>query len=102
MTIPPNADDRLAGAVSLLQRAPRTLAAIEGHTDSSGDPSSNRIVSYARAAAVRDYLQEQGIEPRRLRVFVFGAEKPLDSNLTAEGRSNNSRVVVRVFDETAQ
>ena len=75
---------------------PRTRAVIEGHTDSIGDPSSNRVVSYARAAAVRDYLLDRGIEPRRLKIMAFGAERPVDSNLTPEGRSENNRVVTRI------
>lgn len=100
--LPVNAEELLSDIESLLKSVPRTRAVIEGHTDSIGDPSSDRVVSYARAAAVRDYLLDRGIEPRRLKIMAFGAERPVDSNLTPEGRSENNRVVTRIFPETAQ
>ena len=100
--LPVNADELLSEIESLLKSAPRTRAVIEGHTDSIGDPSSNRVVSYARAAGIRDYLLDRGIEPRRLKIFAIGAERPVDSNFTPEGRSKNNRVVARVFAETTQ
>ena len=99
--LPVDAEELLSDISSLLNGVPETRVVIEGHTNSNGDLSSNRVVSYARAAAVRDYFLDKGIEPRRLKMFAFGAERPIDSNLTPGGRSKNSRVAIRIFTETA-
>jgi general secretion pathway protein A len=99
MTLPVNADERLIAVAGALGNAPRAFAAVEGHTNSTEDASTNRVISYARAAAVRDSLNARGIDLGRIRIAVFGAEKPVDSNLTMEGLSRNSRVVIRVITE---
>lgn len=96
-----SAEDALADIAILLKTAPKTRAVIEGHTDATGDASSNRVISYARAASVRDYLLERGIEPRRLRISAHGAEMPVDSNSSPDGRRRNSRVVIRIFAQAA-
>lgn len=96
-----SSEGALADIAALLKSAPRTRAVIEGHTDATGDASSNRVISYARAASVRDYLLDQGIEPRRLIISAHGADRPVDSNDTPDGRRRNSRVVIRIFPQAA-
>jgi general secretion pathway protein A len=91
------AEDTLTDVAVLLKTAPRTRAVIEWHTDATGDASSNRVIAYARAASVRDYLLDQGIEPRRLKVSAYGA----DSNGSPDGRRRNSPVVIRIYAQAA-
>ena len=79
-----------------MKKFPDTRADIEGHTDAFGDTAYNRIVSEGRAASVRDYFLDRGIGANRLRLSAFGSEKPIESNTTAEGRSKNRRVVIRI------
>jgi outer membrane protein OmpA-like peptidoglycan-associated protein len=51
---------------------------IEGHTDTTGDPGSNQLLSERRAAAVRDYLmQRYGVDGRRLEVVGLGETRLL-------------------------
>lgn len=94
--IPLYANEMLASAAALMKSNPGTAAVIEGHTDSVGDPGYNRLVSENRAAAVRNFLVGQGIALSRLSVAGYGSDKPLESNSTAEGRSKNRRVVIRL------
>jgi general secretion pathway protein A len=94
--IPVYANEMLAAAAALMKSNPNTAAVIEGHTDSVGDPVYNKLVSENRAAAVRNFLVGQGIALSRLSVAGFGSEKPLESNNTAEGRSKNRRVIIRL------
>jgi general secretion pathway protein A len=94
--IPVYANEMLAAAAALMKSNPNTAAVIEGHTDSVGDPVYNKLVSENRAAAVRNFLLGQGIALSRLSVAGFGSEKPLESNNTAEGRSKNRRVIIRL------
>jgi outer membrane protein OmpA-like peptidoglycan-associated protein len=90
------ARESLAKAAALLKTNPRTAGIIEGHTDSTGDAGYNKFIAENRAVSVRNYLIAQGVDPSRLSVSSFGSEKPVDSNSTAEGRSKNRRVVIRI------
>ena len=66
---------------------------IEGHTDSSGDAALNLDLSKRRAAAVKQVLvAEFQIDAARLTTDGLGATKPLESNDTPQGRSQNRRV----------
>ncbi|MBI5581828.1 MAG: OmpA family protein [Deltaproteobacteria bacterium] len=94
--IPIYAKDILAATANLLKTFPDSKVFIEGHTDSTGDPAYNRFISEVRAASVKNYLIEQGIEVRRLTASGLGPEKPIETNSTSEGRSKNRRVVIRI------
>ncbi len=68
------------------------LIEIGGHTDSDGSDKYNTTLSLGRAKAVVDYLVSKGIEPTRLRAMGYGKLKPIETNLTAEGKAINRRV----------
>ena len=72
--------------------ADKTLR-IEGHTDAVGPESSNQALSEARAAAVRAWLIEHGVEASRLAAVGLGEGTPVASNDTLAGRARNRRVV---------
>jgi outer membrane protein OmpA-like peptidoglycan-associated protein len=65
---------------------------VGGHTDSLGDAALNKSLSQQRAAAVRAYLLEKGVEPSRLEAKGYGEEKPIEPNTTPKGREANRRV----------
>jgi outer membrane protein OmpA-like peptidoglycan-associated protein len=72
---------------------------IEGHTDSTGTAAYNEELGMKRAMAVRDYLAKQGGLPlHAMNVISYGETQPVADNDTAEGRSKNRRVVVRVLE----
>lgn len=75
---------------------PGTQIIIEGHTDSRGDPQTNRELSQQRAEAVRRYFILRGIAPERLEAKGFGDSAPIAENSTAAGRRANRRIVFRV------
>ena len=97
--IPVYANDMLLAAAALMKSRPTVAAVIEGHTDSVGDRSYNRIVAENRAAAVRAFLLAQGVAPARLTLVAFGSDRPIESNSTPEGRGKNRRVVLRLVPE---
>ncbi|HKO93032.1 MAG TPA: OmpA family protein, partial [Polyangiaceae bacterium] len=72
------------------------LINIEGHTDSSGSARGNLKLSRERAAAVVAWLVRHGVAAQRLKSEGFGASVPIDTNDTAEGRSHNRRLELRI------
>ena len=77
--------------------SPSSNFSIEGHTDSDGSDAHNQKLSEERAAAVRNYLIEQGIDSQRLASIGFGETKPIDTNKTKAGKANNRRTEVRLI-----
>lgn len=71
---------------------------IDGHTDSIGTDKYNQRLSEMRAQSVVNYLIKNGVEPVRMRAMGFGEKIPVDTNDTLEGRQNNRRVEVRIFN----
>lgn len=78
--------------VAMLKAKPVWRLTIEGHTDSTSTPEHNKDLSERRAAAVKNYLQEAGIDGSRLTTAGFGATKPVMTNNTELGRAQNRRV----------
>jgi outer membrane protein OmpA-like peptidoglycan-associated protein len=90
----PGALNRMQPLAAYLRQHPEVHATIEGFTDSTGNPETNRSLSQARAEAVRDYLIGEGIEPARVTARGKGEDFPIASNATASGRQANRRVEV--------
>lgn len=70
---------------------------IEGHTDNVGDHDYNVELSYKRAQAVYNYLVQQGIDAKRLKVQGYGESKPRATNETQEGRALNRRIELKMI-----
>jgi outer membrane protein OmpA-like peptidoglycan-associated protein len=75
-----------------LYENPKLRAEVQGHTDNMGSHSFNVKLSQARASAVKAYLVEKGISPKRLTTKGFGPDRPIAPNWTPEGRQKNRRV----------
>lgn len=78
---------------------------VEGHTDNIPIKSeyfpSNWELSSARAGSVVRLFVEQGVAPARLEAIGFADNRPLDTNVTPEGRARNRRVNVMILDAKA-
>jgi outer membrane protein OmpA-like peptidoglycan-associated protein len=72
---------------------------IAGYASSTGTKSLNQQLSYARAAAVADYLRNQANVPMRriLAPAGYGATHAAATNTDAQGRDVNQRVDVKVL-----
>ena len=79
---------------------------VEGHTDnlpvkSTSEktylPEGNKNLSLYRAKTIADICEKEGIPSNRIAVIGYGANRPIASNNTLEGRSKNRRVVVRLI-----
>jgi len=68
------------------------LIEIGGHTDSDGTEVYNQKLSEGRAKSVVEYLKTKGISVERMHAVGYGELKPIDTNLSEEGRAVNRRV----------
>ncbi len=81
-----------------LQGNPQLRVTITGHTDSRGSEAVNRRVGLRRASLLRDYLISQHqISTSRIEIRSAGSDRPVASNLTAEGRQRNRRAEVELY-----
>ena len=95
----PDAKQQLDDFASKLDGAKAFMIEVAGHTDSTGSDAKNFRLSQARAEAVVQYLAVQHKIP--LRRFVtpmgYGKTEAVADNTTAEGRSQNRRVEVKMI-----
>jgi outer membrane protein OmpA-like peptidoglycan-associated protein len=72
---------------------PQKHILIEGHTDSRGNPQTNKRLSEDRAQAVREYLiANMGKDREEITSIGYGSAKPVASNETSDGRALNRRI----------
>lgn len=96
ITISPSFQTTLDQIATSLKTYPDSLVDVYGHTDSTGSDAYNQNLSERRAKAVADYLAMRGVSSARIRWQGFGEQYPVASNDTAEGRSLNRRVEIKI------
>ena len=89
--IAPDAEPTLRKVASILREQSKNIRII-GHTDASGDAGANRSLSEARAAAVKGFLEQNGVPPQLLSAYGMGQDQPVADNDTEEGRARNRRI----------
>ncbi|MCM1063532.1 MAG: flagellar motor protein MotB [Eubacterium sp.] len=87
----------------ILQYYGNGIIEIEGHTDNvpinSSQYPSNEELSDARALSVFYFLKDNtSLDPMDLRHAGMGERVPIADNSTAEGRSRNRRVEIRIYN----
>src|SRR2546427_659098 len=91
-TLKPGARERLAKVAGILMAYPDLHVQVEGHTDNVGGADFNQQLSEKRAAAVRDFLVQQGVKSTDIESRGFGMDQPVATNATATARQLNRRV----------
>lgn len=72
---------------------------IQGHTDSTGEEEWNLVLGKRRAEAVMEYLHKKyNIPLHRMEVISYGSDAPVGDNSTRDGRAQNRRVVILVYE----
>lgn len=72
---------------------------IQGHTDTTGPESWNLLLGRKRAEAVMDYLYKRHHIPlHRMQVISYGSSAPAVDNSNREGRAQNRRVEILVYE----
>jgi len=70
---------------------------VDGHTDATGTAEYNLWLSEKRAASVKKFLEDSGIDSNRITTKGLGQTKPVGDNKTPEGRQQNRRVDVIIL-----
>jgi outer membrane protein OmpA-like peptidoglycan-associated protein len=72
---------------------------IQGHTDNTGPESWNLLLGEKRARAVMEYFYKQHHIPlHRMQVISYGSSASVADNSTREGRAQNRRVEILVYE----
>ena len=95
----PKGQATLEDMVKVLAQVPGVPVEVGGHTDSTGNASSNLSLSQRRAAACRKYLSEHGVAADRMSAKGYGATKPIAGNNNAEEKARNRRTEFLVVKE---
>jgi OOP family OmpA-OmpF porin len=99
-TILPDSFPMLGEIAQLLKARPEIKKMmIEGHTDNRGAAEMNLDLSKRRAASVKSWLIQRGVDPARLDSEGYGMTRPIQSNDTNEGRQANRRVEFKITDQ---
>jgi len=84
---------RVLDSVGLvLKEYNKTLVVIAGHTDNVGSDENNQRLSQQRAESVGKYLSGRAVASERMVITGYGESRPVASNDSESGRSQNRRV----------
>lgn len=79
---------------------------VDGHasleTDTMAARQYNKMLSDRRAAAVKTFLVNAGVNADRVSHKGWGVEKPLASNDTEQGREKNRRVEFTITEQSSK
>lgn len=67
---------------------------IETHADKRADEAYNKVLSEARAHAIKDYLLSKNVQYNRLKTYSFGETRPLTNGNSEQDHAINRRVVI--------
>lgn len=73
----PEAQQTLAQQARWLQSYQSHTVTIEGHADERGTREYNIALGARRAQAVKRYLEQNGVNPARVRTTSYGKERPI-------------------------
>ncbi|MFK7857759.1 MAG: OmpA family protein [Granulosicoccus sp.] len=88
--------DKMQPLIDYLLANDSAKVTLTGHTDSIGSEEYNLQLSIRRAEAVRQYLLQQGIDRKMIRILGAGEKRPVKSNAKPSGRKANRRVSIVV------
>jgi len=87
----PESNQTVANLIAIMKCYPNLQVGLDGYTDSTGDAAANKELSINRANAIRDLLVQGSVDTARITTAGYGADKPIASNDTEEGRAKNRR-----------
>lgn len=92
-TLPQNSIALLNKVEDVIDDLNTKVVVVEGHTDSTGGEKLNQELSQKRAEIVAEYLKSQS-DDIEVQAVGYGFSRPIASNKSREGRTQNRRVDV--------
>ncbi len=83
--------------IQFLTMNPQIKIEIGGHTDNTGDPVKNKILSTNRAKAVYDFLLSKQVVAQRISYKGYADQQPIADNKTNDGRQKNRRTEFKIM-----
>jgi outer membrane protein OmpA-like peptidoglycan-associated protein len=94
-SLTPAAKKSLDSLINVMKKLGVTNVNLNGHTDSQGAEKANKVLSIARANAVKAYLAK-ALPKLKFNGKGFSSKVPAASNKTSQGQADNRRVEVLV------
>jgi outer membrane protein OmpA-like peptidoglycan-associated protein len=95
----PGEQAKLDKIAEILKKYPERDILVGGHTALAGTSEGRMKLSTERAKAVTDYLLSKNVRTAdRIVIRGYGAEKPIATNNTEEGRKKNRRVEITILE----
>ena len=94
----PSERGRLDTIAEALKRIPEHSFLVEGHAADIGRPQGQYDLSRERARRIVDELAARGLPAGRFVYRGLGADQPIASNDTEQGRARNRRVEITILD----
>jgi hypothetical protein len=94
-----NSTPQLDSAAIILKNYPNIEILIKGHTSSEGDANYNQKLSEQRAAAVKNYLVQKGINPQRMTTQGYGKTQLLVPDDSEDNKRLNRRIEFEIVKE---
>lgn len=92
----PESISELNKLINFMNYYPEMKIEVSGHTDNTGNLDINTKLSENRAKSVYDYLLKKNISAQRLEFKGYADTKPIASNATADGKSQNRRTEFKI------
>ena len=91
--------NRLDYVAGILVQQPNLKATITGHTDKSGSPKINKVLSLKRAQRVAAYLVKKGVPPLSLITSAVSFLEPAVAGNSRSAGSQNRRVEIKIMNK---
>lgn len=94
-TIEPHFEEQLDELAELMKQAPDVKWELSGYADRRGDSLKNYNLSQRRVEAVREYLEQHGVDGEQIFASAYGDQEPLKDEQNFEGDFFDRRVTLR-------
>ncbi|HBW82942.1 MAG TPA: hypothetical protein DEF79_02755 [Gammaproteobacteria bacterium] len=101
-TVEPHYRPQLTAMASIADQLTTGAIEIYGYADRNGDADANLRLSEIRAASVKSFIEDLGLESAGITTVGYGESRPLHDTQSLETDFFDRRVIVRLIDNSQQ